>query len=67
MDRHESYLKKLRNLQVVDMYIYEGMKEAEIAESLGMSMLTVHEILASHEDAKHSLPPVNSEAHEERP
>ena len=55
MDRHESYLKKLRDLQVVDMYIHEGMKEAEIAESLGISMLTVHEILANHEDTKHEL------------
>jgi len=36
-------------LQAVEMYREEGMKEKEIADSLGISLMQVHEILAAHE------------------
>lgn len=39
------------DLQIVEMYYEDGMKEAEIAESLGISELAVHEVLAAFEES----------------
>jgi len=39
------------DLQIIEMYYEEGMKEAEIAESLGISELAVHEVLAAFEES----------------
>ena len=36
-------------IDVIDMYHSEGMKETEIATSLGISLTQVHEILAAYE------------------
>ena len=36
--------------QVVDMYMVDGMKEQEIAESTGLSVHEVHTILDSYEN-----------------
>lgn len=38
-------------LQVYEMYYIDGMKEAEIAESTGLSLLDVNEMLAVMDDA----------------
>jgi DNA-binding transcriptional regulator LsrR (DeoR family) len=38
------------DLQILAMYYEDGMKEKEIAESLGLSLLTIHEILAAREN-----------------
>ena len=37
-------------IDVIDMYHSEGMKETEIATSLGISLTQVHEILAAYDD-----------------
>lgn len=37
-------------IDVIDMYHSEGMKEAEIAKSLGISLTEVHEILAAYDN-----------------
>ena len=36
--------------QILEMYFKDGMKEHEIAESLGLSILIVHETLAELEN-----------------
>ena len=36
-------------IDVIDMYHSEGMKETEIATSLGISLTQVHEILAAYD------------------
>jgi DNA-binding transcriptional regulator LsrR (DeoR family) len=38
------------DLQIYEMYFVDGMKESEIAESMGLSLLTVHEVLAVLEE-----------------
>lgn len=35
---------------IYEMYFVDGMKESEIAESMGLSLSTVHEVLAALED-----------------
>ena len=37
------------DLQIAEMFYEDGMKEAEIAESMGISELAVHEVLAAFE------------------
>lgn len=37
------------DVQIFEMYFVDGMKESEIAESLGLPLLTVHEVLAELE------------------
>jgi hypothetical protein len=37
-------------IDVIDMYRSDGMKEAEIATSLGIPLTQVHEILAAYEN-----------------
>ncbi len=39
------------DLQIIEMYYEDGMKEAEIAESLNLSELMVHEVLAAFEES----------------
>ena len=41
---------KEREIDVIDMFHSEGMKEAEIAKSLGISLTEVHEILAAYDN-----------------
>ena len=36
-------------IDILEMYREDGMKETEIAKSLGVSVLTVHEVLAKYE------------------
>jgi DNA-directed RNA polymerase specialized sigma subunit len=36
-------------IDVIDMYHSDGMKETEIATSLGISLTQVHEILAAYD------------------
>lgn len=36
-------------IEVIDMYHSEGMKETEIANSLGISLTQVHEILEAYD------------------
>jgi len=36
-------------IDVIDMFHSEGMKESEIATSLGISLTKVHEILAAYD------------------
>jgi DNA-binding transcriptional regulator LsrR (DeoR family) len=38
-----------KELMILDMYFEDGMKEAEIAESLGITVLEVNEVLAAFE------------------
>lgn len=35
---------------IYEMYFVDGMKESEIAESMGLSVAVVHEVLAALED-----------------
>ena len=42
------FFKELE-IDVIDMYHSEGMKEAEIAKSLGISLIEVHAILAAYD------------------
>lgn len=37
-------------IDVIDMYRNEGMKEAEIAKSLGISITQVHQILSKYDE-----------------
>lgn len=37
-------------IDVIEMYRNDGMKEQEIAKSLGISLTEVHEILSKYED-----------------
>ena len=43
------YFKNLE-IDVIDMYRNEGMKETEIATSLGISLSEVHAILSDYEN-----------------
>ena len=43
------FFKELE-INVIDMFHSEGMKEAEIAKSLGISLTEVHEILAAYDN-----------------
>jgi transcription initiation factor IIE alpha subunit len=43
------------DLQIAEMFYEDGMKEAEIAESMGISELAVHEVLAAFEENGPSL------------
>ena len=43
------YFKNIE-IDVIDMYREDGMKEREIATSLGISVAQVHEILAAYEN-----------------
>ena len=43
------YFKNLE-IEVIQMYREDGMKEQEIAKSLGISLTEVHDILAKYED-----------------
>jgi transposase len=43
------YFKNLE-IDVIDMFHSNGMKEAEIAKSLGLSLTQVHEILAAYDN-----------------
>ena len=42
------YFKDIE-IDVIDMYHSDGMKETEIATSLGISLTQVHEILAAYD------------------
>jgi DNA-binding transcriptional regulator LsrR (DeoR family) len=44
------------DLQIIDMYYEDGMKEQEIAESLGISLLMVHEVIAAFEESEEEKP-----------
>jgi DNA-binding transcriptional regulator LsrR (DeoR family) len=39
------------DLQIIEMFYEDGMKEAEIAESLNLSELVVREVLAAFEES----------------
>lgn len=41
------------DLRILEMYYQDGMKETEIAESLGLSLLTIHEVLAAWENGEY--------------
>lgn len=41
------------DLQILEMYYEDSMKEKEIAESLGLSLLTIHEVLAAWENGEY--------------
>lgn len=43
------YFKNIE-IDVIDMYRSDGMKEKEIAASLGISLTQVHEILSAYEN-----------------
>ena len=38
-------------ISVLEMYFQDGMKEREIAKSLGIELSMVHEVLAQYENA----------------
>lgn len=38
-------------ISVLEMYFQDGMKEREIARSLGIELSMVHEVLANYENA----------------
>lgn len=39
------------HIDIVDMFHLEGMKETEIAVSLGIPLIMVHDALAAHEES----------------
>jgi len=41
------------DLQILEMYYEDGMKETEIAKSLDLSLLTIHEVLAAWENGEY--------------
>ena len=41
------------DLRILEMYYQDGMKETEIAESRGLSLLTIHEVLAAWENGEY--------------
>jgi DNA invertase Pin-like site-specific DNA recombinase len=49
MGNFMGYFKNLE-IDVIEMFREDGMKETEIATSLGISVLQVHEILAAYEN-----------------
>lgn len=40
---------KERELEIIEMYTIDGMKEIEIAKRVGATLLEVHDVLAAHE------------------
>lgn len=42
-------------MEVYERYFMDGMKEEEIAEILGVSLLTVHEVISAIEDEMQSM------------
>jgi DNA-binding transcriptional regulator LsrR (DeoR family) len=40
-------------LQLLEMYYEDGMKETEIAESFGLTLLQVHQVLADWENGEY--------------
>ena len=40
---------KDRELEIIEMYTIDGMKETEIATATGASLLEVHDVLAAYE------------------
>lgn len=42
-------------IEVVDMYVSEGMSEEEIAKSLGISLLDVHSVLDEYENTVNDI------------
>lgn len=40
-------------LQLLEMYYEDGMKEREIAKSLGLRLIEVHQVLADWEDGEY--------------
>lgn len=47
----------LIDMSILDMYFNEGMKETEIAESLSLSVLDVHEALCAFETGRFDIHP----------
>ena len=47
----------LIDMSILDMYFNEGMKETEIAESLSLSVLDVHEALCAFETGRLDIHP----------
>jgi predicted transcriptional regulator len=43
------YFKEIA-IDIIEMYREDGMKETEIAKSLGLSLTQVHEVLAAYEN-----------------
>jgi hypothetical protein len=43
------YFKDLE-IDIIEMYRRDGMKEPEIAKSLGVSMIQVHEVLSKYDE-----------------
>ena len=44
-------------IEVLEMYFQEGMKEAEIAQSLGITVSMVNEVLAGYDNADIDVDP----------
>lgn len=42
-------------IDIVDMYVSDGMSEEEIAKSLGISLLEVHSVLDEYENTVNDL------------
>ena len=42
-------------IEIVDMYVSDGMSEEEIAKSLGISLLDVHSVLDEYENTVNDL------------
>lgn len=40
---------KEMEIEIIEMYTIEGMKETEIAKATGISLLAVHDVLAAYE------------------
>ena len=40
---------KDRELEIIEMYTIDGMKETEIANRVGATLLEVHDVLAAYE------------------
>lgn len=45
------------DMSILDLYFNEGMKETEIAESLSLSVLDVHEALCAFETGRFDIHP----------
>ena len=45
------------DMSILDMYFCDGMKEAEIARSLNLSVLDVHEALCAFETGRFDIHP----------
>lgn len=51
-------------IDVIDMYRSDGMKETEIAKSLGISVTQVHQILAKYDEGEFDYDISDSDAGE---